>query len=102
MPTVTVDIDDELYELLMKLPAPEREEWSKRAMSSFAVAPNHPAVPIHKIDMAAMSGDEALARLDATFTAMDAIPDDENELSLEQLKANLNENRRLSGEEPIF
>lgn len=100
--TMTVELSDEAYQTLMALPAPEREEWSANVINSYAVAPNRQEPPVKKIDRAAMTGPEAVARLERTFAAMDAIPDDENALSHEELMANLNESRRLEGQEPLF
>jgi len=100
--TMTVELSDEMYDLLMKLPAPEREAWSAQAINSFAVAPNRPAAPIEKVDWAASSGPEVAARMQAMFDSPEWNTEDENELTVEELKANLNENRRLSGEELLF
>lgn len=100
--TMTVELNDEMYDILMQLPAPEREEWSARAINSFAVAPNRPELPVKKVDWAASSGPEVAARMQAMFDSPEWNVEDENELTVEELKANLNENRRLSGEEPLF
>ena len=110
MPTLTVDLNlpDDLYERAKAVPPADQSHpltaTARIALGEsarFAVASNRPCPAMRKIDFAA----EAKAAFEAHTAmreAMDAIPDDANAIDFESMKANLNANRHLTGEEPLF
>ncbi len=106
MPTVTltVDLPEEIAEQVAALPQEAQSEIAAAALEKAIVAAK-PLQSGEKNYFAERAPQNSLAALFAEWAAEDeasGITPEQAEAEWQALVANLNENRRLTGEEPLF
>lgn len=112
MPTITltVNLPGEMTDQIIALPENQRAIIAEKAflhafsaLPTASVSDTAPKMSWAEL-VAAGTGTEAAAKQNEMFAqwANDVAQTTDNEPTLEMFMANLNENRRLSGEEPVY